>query len=536
MKLLKRCGLLWVLAMAVLTVGAAACGSCAQDSRLIPVGEKPAGADEEIALLDTPTERAEELVEAAVEEWMEDKASVAGDEDIDLQAYQFSIEECLDLVVYLQNEHPEWFSMQLSCLYYVGSDDAVGIRVSYAMSWEEHDQAREVYRSELEAIVDLVDPAWSDLEKILFVHDYLAANYEYDVEGYEAEGANPGTSVAIRDAYRFFSEKKGVCQAYTVAFTAVMQRLGIGVSYVESERINHIWNLVELDGKWYHLDVTHDDPTVDRLGYATHTNFLLSDVAMKTEKGIDGKDWKYGVSDDIDSAYDGYFWQDAISPFVELDGTWYFIEQTESTDEVCTNLRTWDGSSKECSTGTLDSFSDDIREDIGNGYYRIYPDDPSCAGLSEYDGKLYYNSAYRLKCYDPETEGDVKITVLKELTPQERRIIVGLRVDDGSLYYELFDDATKAYDIYYELDIRPFVPVGENVYSYHVEDGQVEIKLDELPKDGYVLIVSYDENDAFADIRFCTKSDIYDLPDGTVKLFAVSGGTAWAPLCEGVEL
>ena len=174
--------------------------------------------------------------------------------------------------------------------------------------------------------------------------------------------------------------------------------------------------------------------------------------------------------------------------------------------------------------------------DIGGGYYSIYSDDPYCAGLSEYDGKLYYNSAYRLKCYDPETEGDVKITVLKELAPQERRIIVGLRVDDGSLYYELFDDATKTYDIYYELDIRPFIPVGENVYSYHAEDGKVELKLDKLPEGGYVLMACYDENDAFVDIRFCTESDVYDLPDGTVKLFAVSGGTAWVPLCEGVKL
>ena len=40
---------------------------------------------------------------------------------------------------------------------------------------------------------------------------------------------------------------------------------------------NHIWNLVELDGKWYHLDVTWDDPIAsDGKQYLIHNFFMIS--------------------------------------------------------------------------------------------------------------------------------------------------------------------------------------------------------------------------------------------------------------------
>ena len=39
---------------------------------------------------------------------------------------------------------------------------------------------------------------------------------------------------------------------------------------VTSEVINHAWNLIKLDGEWYQVDVTWDDPVWDRLGRVCH--------------------------------------------------------------------------------------------------------------------------------------------------------------------------------------------------------------------------------------------------------------------------
>ena len=39
---------------------------------------------------------------------------------------------------------------------------------------------------------------------------------------------------------------------------------------------NHIWNLVELDGAWYHLDATWDDPVAsDGKQYLIHNFFMI---------------------------------------------------------------------------------------------------------------------------------------------------------------------------------------------------------------------------------------------------------------------
>ena len=37
-----------------------------------------------------------------------------------------------------------------------------------------------------------------------------------------------------------------------------------------------MWNIVEIDGKYYHVDVTWDDPTWDVPGLVLHENFLCS--------------------------------------------------------------------------------------------------------------------------------------------------------------------------------------------------------------------------------------------------------------------
>lgn len=56
---------------------------------------------------------------------------------------------------------------------------------------------------------------------------------------------------------------------------------------VTSSSMNHAWNLIQIDGNYYHVDVTWDDPLQDRLGYVWHnsyTNNLKKETVRVTIK------------------------------------------------------------------------------------------------------------------------------------------------------------------------------------------------------------------------------------------------------------
>lgn len=112
-------------------------------------------------------------------------------------------------------------------------------------------------------------PDMSDVEKVKAVNQYMAENITYDMKDYLA-GKMPYRTQTIIGA---LVDGQTTCSGYTAAFHLLMQRLGISDALVSSIPMNHSWNMVKLDGSWYHVDVTWD-----RKGL--YDNFLKSDAAM----------------------------------------------------------------------------------------------------------------------------------------------------------------------------------------------------------------------------------------------------------------
>ena len=97
-------------------------------------------------------------------------------------------------------------------------------------------------------------------EDIKMIHDYLVDNIEYD------------TSLSkdnIYDLYGALVNRVAVCEGYARSFKYILDEMGISSVLVigtgtnsrgETER--HAWNYVEIDGNWYAVDCTWDDPVV----------------------------------------------------------------------------------------------------------------------------------------------------------------------------------------------------------------------------------------------------------------------------------
>ena len=182
------------------------------------------------------------------------------------------ISEALQLLCdYLYFYVPELFSVDFFSTYRMryrtvsGKVEVTSVyNITYTCSQAQAELYLAQYKKELRKIVNYVSgKGLTDTQKIIAVHDYFVAHYEYDLD------------YLIYDAVTFFREKKGVCSAYTNAFFAVMQRLGI-VSYVVTDNIHaHAWNIVKIGSNYYHVDCTNDDPSPDGYGMVPSRHELL---------------------------------------------------------------------------------------------------------------------------------------------------------------------------------------------------------------------------------------------------------------------
>ncbi|MBQ8383030.1 MAG: hypothetical protein IJX47_07500 [Clostridia bacterium] len=133
---------------------------------------------------------------------------------------------------------------------------------------EELDAAKAFVEQKTAAILAKIPANTTEMEKVLFLHDYICTTFAYD-----------GTHT-VGDLYNLLQSGHGVCQAYVALYAYLLDSLGIANDYAVSDGMNHIWNVVELGGSWYHVDLTWDDPAVDQPGRALHTNFLRSDAGI----------------------------------------------------------------------------------------------------------------------------------------------------------------------------------------------------------------------------------------------------------------
>lgn len=115
----------------------------------------------------------------------------------------------------------------------------------------------------------IITPRMSDREKVKAVHDYIVLNVEYDL------------SLMRYTAYHALYDGTTVCQGYALLGHKMLNQLGIKTRIFASYGMNHAWNLVNLDGKWYHMDMTWNDPTPDVKGRVIYDYYLLTDSEIK---------------------------------------------------------------------------------------------------------------------------------------------------------------------------------------------------------------------------------------------------------------
>ena len=123
---------------------------------------------------------------------------------------------------------------------------------------------------------NLITSNMSDYDVVKTLHDYLITHCDYDIRvdignmpfiSHQAEGA--------------LLKGTAVCSGYAKAYEILLDAAGIPCETITGFAGGyHAWNLVQVDGQWYHVDATWDDPTTRGGDYIRYEYFLKSDKVM----------------------------------------------------------------------------------------------------------------------------------------------------------------------------------------------------------------------------------------------------------------
>lgn len=129
-----------------------------------------------------------------------------------------------------------------------------------------------------EIIEKIITNDMTDREKIKAFHDYVINNTKYDSD-YVDDNLNDMYNYSHK-ATGALLYSKALCGGYSHSMALFLNKLKIPNYRISSD--THIWNLVYLDNKWYHLDLTWDDPiTSNKKDVLLDEYFLIETKKLK---------------------------------------------------------------------------------------------------------------------------------------------------------------------------------------------------------------------------------------------------------------
>ncbi len=257
----------------------------------------------------------------------------------------------------LQNDNPEIFWIANSFNYMYDNNSTV-IKLNSIFSKEEQKKSVEKLNEKVSEIISKIPNTYSDYEKELYIHDYIINNCKYskinmDLKDYNSvnkfrnhsasilhdsmlehfyyENKNIKNSLnskyfLLRERAKVFTpygclvENSAVCEGYSKAMQILLSAVGIKCRTVVGARGSepHMWNIVQIGGNWYHLDVTWDSSS----SLQKYNYFNIDDDTVQKDHIINSQpdsktiwpsDKRYNFTlPTCNSKKDNYFYKNAV--------------------------------------------------------------------------------------------------------------------------------------------------------------------------------------------------------------------------------
>lgn len=142
----------------------------------------------------------------------------------------------------------------------------------------------------------------SDYEKIETIYGYLSGNVRYSNDLLNALNTSYTFDLGIT-AYGAMIDNLTICQGYADAFDMLTSMLGMNCVQIFGQGGGpHNWNLIELEGNWYHVDCTWGAGFGGVDGRCNWAYMLSSDAQMGRDHSWD-RDYYPDAADDALNFY-----------------------------------------------------------------------------------------------------------------------------------------------------------------------------------------------------------------------------------------
>lgn len=179
--------------------------------------------------------------------------------------------QILTVLKAIYDDHPEIFWLETYFEFFTDEErNYTAVRPYSCFSADDIEQWLPKLHDAVDAFTASVPEGLSSYELEKFTHDFIINSCTYNK-------SDANSLSFYHSVYGVMVKNKAVCEGYARAFQMLLNLLGIDCVGVTGNAIEedgdavekslHMWNAVNLDGDWYYVDPTWDDPDDDSASF-----------------------------------------------------------------------------------------------------------------------------------------------------------------------------------------------------------------------------------------------------------------------------
>ncbi len=229
----------------------------------------------------TLSEKKRSLYDIIIKGILEHKDKVSIPEELEISKQDY---EDVYQMIY-NNEHSIYYiSTRMRYGRDMSTDRVVSADLYYIYTQDEINSMQKKIDAAADKIISEITEEMTEYDIVKLFFDRLVEGCVYDINADNC-----------RDIYGCLAVGRGVCGGYAKAFSYLCDKVGIPSLTItgDFENVPHMWNMVKIEGEWYHIDVTSGYVDNSAVKYIRYDYFCVDDAKIRRAHSIYEQSYDY---------------------------------------------------------------------------------------------------------------------------------------------------------------------------------------------------------------------------------------------------